>query len=292
MRGIYISNLSQSKYKGRLGNLFKACGLDVLSSEDYVGPTDHDYVVVFGVAGKTKRIMDDYRTAGKGVVYCDKGYLGGGRHFKVSPGGFQPLRTLIEGTYPSDRWRPLARLRRVSFDVPLPDVSRKGPVFLVAYSAKYAMFQGLEDPTTYWSRVVEDLVKLGYERDQIIYRPKPTWEAAVPIDGTQYAHEGERLGYVLREMYEGRMSLLVTHGSNGALTGVFAGIPCITLGQGAMSPVAVAHSLTRSWNIVSHSFMQQWAYNLAYCQYTEEEVRKGTARAFIEAELLRLKDTC
>jgi hypothetical protein len=71
---------------------------------------------------------------------------------------------------------------------------------------------------------------------------------------------------------------LVTFSSIAAGEALLLGKPAITLGPNAAAPVC-SHSLTEIENpyCPSNDEREAWARNLAYCQFTEVEMRDGTA---------------
>lgn len=77
---------------------------------------------------------------------------------------------------------------------------------------------------------------------------------------------------------------LVTFSSIAAVEAILHGKPAIVLGPNAAAPVC-SKSLTEIENIYIPTVDQtrEWAYHLAYCQFTEAEMRNGTAWQILNA---------
>ena len=66
----------------------------------------------------------------------------------------------------------------------------------------------------------------------------------------------------------------VTFNSNVGVEAVLAGIPTITMDEGAIATDVTSHSI---YNPYVYPNRWQWAYDLAYKQWTIQEIRSGTA---------------
>jgi hypothetical protein len=243
---------------------------------DLEGPDDWSDVVMYvGVKGFSRLINQTYLAAGKHVIIIDKGHMGGptmprSHFYRVSVDSFQPLPYFQKMPRPDDRLRTLG----IHFQ---PYRTKGEHVIIAGGSLKYAMWHQMNDrdgmdPATAWAR---DVVKKLEKRTsrQMIYRPKPSWAAAVPVEGTTFSGPKESIQDVLRHAWA-----LVTYGSNAAVDAAIAGIPAVVLGDGIAYPIA-SHSWEEieSPRIPTDKERYQWAADVAYCQWTLKEFENGTA---------------
>lgn len=68
-------------------------------------------------------------------------------------------------------------------------------------------------------------------------------------------------------------SLVVTFNSNTAVDAVLAGVPAVTFDEGSMAWPVTSHSLDE----VVRPDREAWAHNLAWCQWTMDEIASGEA---------------
>ena len=234
------------------------------ASPDVAGATA---VAMVGV--KSKRLFDLTREAGAVPIMLDKGYIRTRRtdarvweFWRVSVGAHHPTRTtLMAGKMPGDR------LERLGVEL-RPWRSRGFSVVIAGSSAKYHSFYGLAEPNAYYSELVGKLRRLTDR--PLIYRPKPSFKDARPITKAQFSDGAESIYSALQGAW-----VLVTHGSNACFEAATAGIPSVVLGDGIAAPI----SSTALEEIESPQLgkREQWLANLAYHQWTEDEMRTGEA---------------
>lgn len=101
----------------------------------------------------------------------------------------------------------------------------------------------------------------------IVFRPHPLSRQGYLVKGTSKSH-----GSLADDLYRARMC--VTFNSNTGVDAVLAGTPTVTLDRGAMAYDVTSHDLT-DWP--TKPDRTQWAYDMAYKQWTEEEIANGDA---------------
>lgn len=207
------------------------------------------------------------------AIYFDKGYVRhttsiGGRainkFWRVSVNSNQPTAYLGAMSSQGDRWKALR--------LPVRPWRRKGNrILFTGGSDNYHRFGALSDPTKYAHDVIAEIRKRSPR--PIIYRPKPSWKAAVPIDGTEFSRKPRTIEQELR-----RSRVMVTHGSNGVFEAVLAGVPSIVLGDGVGSLIS-STSLDdlEQPKLATEREKMQWLHNLSYCQFTLPEMAMGLA---------------
>lgn len=157
--------------------------------------------------------------------------------------------------------------------------SRDGPIVIAGSSAKFHQTMRLPNPTEWAADIIRQIMDSGDKR-MVIYRPKPSWRDAEPIDGAEF-HHGEKtsIDSSLKDA-----SLVITYGSIASVDAIKAGIPCVVLGNAPARDVS-STSLTKGlkspvW--ASREDREQWAANLSYCQWRPSELQDGTAWASIK----------
>jgi hypothetical protein len=206
--------------------------------------------------GITKRKqMADCQAAGRDFYYLDTGYFGNGKKktfHRVTKNDVQQFGPIIER--PGDRLavtgvRP--RKMRSGTNILLAPPSQK---LLNLYDIN------LEE----WLQHTQDELKKYTDRPVII-RTKGSRAARVNTDTMEMALE--------KDVY-----CLITFSSIAAGEALLLGKPAITLGPNAAAPLC-SQSLSEIENLKVPTLDEVWAWaqHLAYCQFTEVEMRNGTA---------------
>lgn len=243
---------------------------EVCSTGSYTAPDPAiDIAVMVGVKGISGRCFHDFRAAGRRIILIDKGYC---RHpdpqqrhyFRLSVDAPQPLAYLQRRPHDAQRRLHLPWTIR-------PRRSSGRHIIFAGSSEKYCRFHALGDATAYADAVIQQL-KRDSDRP-IVYRPKPSWVAAVPIAGSLFSRPPRTLGHELHDAYA-----LVTHGSNAALEAILAGVPCIVLGDGIARPMSrtTLADINDLYYPPDHERLQ-WLADVAHCQFTLPEFSQGLA---------------
>ncbi len=239
-----------------------------------------DVAIMVGV--KSKAIYKANWAAGIHVVMVDKGYT---RHAAPGPVKlWEYWRVSIDAHHPTEylmkTTRPFDRLQKLGLTItPQADRSLGGNFILIAgSSAKYHEFYGLREPTT-WSRKLVTSIRAKTERP-IVYRPKPSWREAVPIEGTEWS-----TAPTMEDALRG-CRVMVTHGSNACFEAMLAGVPTICLGPAVARDIC-SQTLDDIENapLPDLKTRAQWAANLAYCQWTMAEFASGEAWKHMRAQI-------
>lgn len=269
----------------RLGG--RLYGIDVVTvhRKQYDGPlSDAHIAVVVGVKPPARRVLDEYRALSRRVIYVDKGYMSRVGTFepmyKVSVNDFQPLEYLMQEDRPGDRFGALG------YVIPEPRAHQPCPrggtcltssvcaklgrcsptVLLLGPSQKYANFHGLGDATEWSKRVIQMLKQRAGVK--VIYKPKHSWDGAVPIPGSRFSPPHERISELLVGV-----NAVVTHGSNGSVKAALSRVPVVTLGPAITVPIA-SSSLETAF-IPDTARLRQWCNQVAYCQWSLREIALG-----------------
>lgn len=243
------------------------------STAEYQLPDpETDVAVVFGVKGQSRRIMDDHTTLGLPTVYIDKGYLqktasvsnrlSRAFYYKVSV-GFQPLDHLAPEC--SDRWDAIAPFWGPEIE---PWRTDGDHVLWLGPSQKYCDFHGLGDANEYSTRVIERIRRTTSR--QVVYRPKHSWNAAVPVDGTVFSRSKK-----VTSDLAGAWAA-VTHGSNSSVLAIVHGIPVVTLGPAITRPLASRSvEALPAIGCPTDERRMQWLHTICYWQWSIAEIHDG-----------------
>lgn len=237
---------------------------------DYAGP-ENDGGIICGV---TKReVLWGHRSAGVPLLYLDKGYLR-----SRAPYGDRNLpefwRMCWNATHPTDYLmrlkRPQDRMNGIEQAAHMPRGGER--ILILGSSGKFHLTHHLTEPQA-WTRDVVGVLRDFSDRE-IVYRPKPSWKYAEPIEGTIFDH-GEKtpVADALRHAW-----CAVTYGSIACVDAILAGVPVICLGNAVAAPISstsLADVETPLW--AEKDAREQWFANLMYCNFKPAEIASGFA---------------
>ena len=216
----------------------------------------HESKTPIVVRGVTKRKqMDACRKSGRDYYYIDTGYFGNGRkktYHRITKNNMQYLGEV--------KHRPRDRLAATGL---APRKFRPGANILLAPpSQKLLMCYDID--LDRWLEETVSQIKLFTDRE-IIVRNKASRSVRQSTDTMEMA-------------LERNVHCLVTFSSIAAVEAICLGKPAIVLGPSAAAPVC-SQSLKDIENpfIPTLDEVEEWLAHLAYCQFTEPEMRDGTA---------------
>jgi len=206
--------------------------------------------------GITKRKqMQACRDAGRDFYYIDTGYFGNGKKktfHRITKNDVQWFGAIVD--------RPADRLEVTGVR---PKKMRRGTNILIAPPSQKLLNNYdiiLED----WLANVQEEIKKYTDRP-IVIRTKQGRSTRVNEDTMEMALDRD-------------VHCLVTFSSIAAGEALLHGKPAITLGPNAAAPLC-SQSISEIENprVPSLDEVDAWARHLAYCQFTEVEMRDGTA---------------
>jgi hypothetical protein len=206
--------------------------------------------------GITKRKeMNACRATGRNFFYIDTGYFGNGKkkmYHRVTLNDVQYFGPVID--------RPGDRFERCN--ISLRKFRSGGKILLAPPSQKLLNLYDihLED----WLVTTQAEIKKYTDR-KVVTRLKQGRSTRVNTDTMEMALADD-------------IHCLVTFSSIAATEALLLGKPAITLGPNAAAPLC-SHSLSEIENphVPTLDEVAAWASHLAYCQFTEVEMRDGTA---------------
>jgi hypothetical protein len=207
--------------------------------------------------GITKRKeMRACREAGRDFYYTDTGYFGNGKkktYHRITKNDVQNFDPIID--------RPADRLERTGIK-PAKCRSDGSRILLAPPSQKLLNLYDIDLET--W--LEQTLTEISANTDrEVIVRRKPGRTARTSDDSMEAA--------LSQDIY-----CLVTFSSIAAGEALIFGKPAITLGPNAAAPLC-STSISEIERLKKPSLdeLHAWCRHIAYCQFTEPEMRDGTA---------------
>jgi len=239
-------------YDPTLESFVRGCGGQITTwSKTESTPTP---VVLRGITKRKQ--MDACRAAGKDFYYIDTGYFGNGKkklYHRITKNDVQNFGPVIA--------RPSDRLDRTG--VQLKKVRATGSKILLAPPSQKLLNLYDIDLETWLAQTLSEIG--SYTDREVVIRRKQGRSVRVNEDTIEMALD--------QDIY-----CLITYSSIAAGEAILHGKPAITLGPNAAAAVCSA-SISEIEKIKTPSLdeITAWARHIAYCQFTEAEMRDGTA---------------
>jgi hypothetical protein len=246
-------------YDPTLESFVRGCGGQITTwSKTESTPTP---VVLRGITKRKQ--MDACRAAGKDFYYIDTGYFGNGKkklYHRITKNDVQNFGPVINR--PSDRFdRTGVRLKKVRAD--------GSKILLAPPSQKLLNLYDIDLET--W--LEQTLSEIGAHTDrEVVIRRKQGRSVRVNDDTIEMALD--------QDVY-----CLITYSSIAAGEAILHGKPAITLGPNAAAAVC-STSISEIEKIKKPNLdeITAWAHHMAYCQFTEAEMRDGTAWRILQGD--------
>lgn len=244
------------------------------ASATYRGNPDHDVAIFYGLAEGLRKVFEDYKRTRR-AIYIDLGYWGRRKrtrwdgHHKFALNSRHPTDYFQKIVHPSDRFRSFRTHIK-----PWREPTANGHVLVVGMSAKAAAAEGF-DAEEWEKNTIARLAQ--FTKRPIIYRPKPNWLGAHEIKGSIWGGGGVEL----EDAFKG-CHAVVAHHSNVAVDALIAGIPCIC--PGGAASVLSGKTLDEIEDPPMPDGREQWAADLAYTQWSLEEMQSGAAWRYLIRE--------
>lgn len=241
-------------------------GDSVKAIEGYTGVRDVDGLILFGIGGHSRLIWDAYE--GKQRILIDKGYTRM-PYYRVAINDFQPLAYMERVQRPNDRLSKLG-IRFKKYD------KLGNAILFDGASNKYCLWVGLGDWVE-WGQSVVDRIRQYTDRP-ILYRPRPSNNEPPKIKGARLS-----VGPLINDL--GCSAVVVSYGGNIGWDAAIAGVPHFAIGDSIARPISET-----DWNMLDDPLIPDrrnaWASNVAYCQWTLEELASGEAWGYIKTEII------
>lgn len=203
-------------------------------------------------------IIERQKTAGHDYLVAERGYIGD--RFAWTSLGYNGLNgraDFLNSGKGSDRWN------KYFSDLMRPWKFGGDYILIMGQVSGDASLSNLKDFNGWVAQMVEAIKE--HHVGMIAFRPHPLARQRAPhgircFDGT------------LEENLSGA-SLVVTFNSNSGVDAVLAGVPTVTMDKGGMAWPVASHDPA----VVIYPDRTSWAAELAWCQWSNEEIRNGDA---------------
>lgn len=215
-------------------------------------PRPCDLAVCWGVKKKLEI------ASGRRALILERGYVGD-RKYWTSCGydGLNGRADFCNRNSPGDRWD------KYHSDTMKPWQSNPdGYVLLIGQVRGDASIKGVDFEA--WAN--ETARKLIDSGERVLFRDHPLQKIGMSVPGVESSTE-----FLERDLAGAKY--VVTYNSNTGVDATLAGVPAVTCDEGAMA-----------WEVTGHDPLmmpkkcdrEQWARNLAYCQWSLNEIENGT----------------
>ena len=242
------------------------------SSVNHRNRCEFEVAIFYGLAGGLAKLLADYRDSGRKAFYIDLGYWGRRKLSRWDGNHKIALNSRHPTAYFQQKPKPPQRFNE--FGIPIRPWRTSGRhVVVIGMSAKAAAAEGLRPHQ--WE--TETILRLRQLTDRpIIYRPKPNWDEAKPIPGSLFG-KGPSLEQHLVDCHA-----VVAHHSNAAVDALLAGVPCIC--PDGVASVLSGHQLEQIEAPPTPDGREQFAYDLAWTQWSVDEMQEGRVYQYLIAE--------
>lgn len=219
-----------------------------------------DACVIWGYVTSCQKIIKACVAKRIPFVFVDLGYWQRERgYYKVAVNDRHPTAYILSQAMPNDRF--------VKLGLAVKDWRKTGSnILLAGMSGKAAWSWGLENES--FEREAVRILRWHIQgKRTIIYRPKPSWRDAQSIPHT-VMNRTSSINDIFQNTY-----CVVTHHSNVACEALLEGIPIFSK-YGAAVPLGMC-DISKVETPCYPEGREQWAFNLAYCQWTIPEMASG-----------------
>lgn len=227
--------------------------------------SEPEIAAFYGFNGRLRQAYDDYRQAGRKLVFVDMGYFQ--RRINDRYDGYH--KVAVGDRHPTEYFQNVKHGRnRRQLGISLKPRKKTGEAVLLAgMGDKAAAAIGLMPGQ--WELAMIDQIRAVTSRP-IIYRPKPSWAGGTPLPGAGFSPRSESLDEALA-----KAAVVVTHHSNVGVDAIVEGIPVLTV-EGVALPLGL-RSLDEIENpgFPDDHAREQWLNDVHYCQWSVDEIARG-----------------
>lgn len=232
---------------------------------------DADIAVFYGAKDSLADVLRDYPAAGRHTIFMDLAYWG--RQFK----GLQEYhKVVVNGRHPTAYFQKVKHPddRVKVFGLRPKRWTHGRHILLCGMSKKGSISFGYQPQE--WERAAIAEIRKHSQRS-IIYRPKPSCRESPAIAGVRFSPPTQKLSSVLTNCHA-----VVTRHSNTAVDALLAGVP-VFCWDGVGQPMGL-QDLSRIEDPIYPEGRDQWLADVAYCQWTLEEMLNGTVWRHLKSE--------
>lgn len=239
--------------------------------------SDPELLLMYGYGEPRRSYFQRAMKRGIPVIYVDLGYWHRTRfdrydgYHKVCLNALHPTDYFMRRQHNPKRFEKLA--------IPIEKQKRGDAILIPGMSEKAAWTWGFKAEE--WEK--KTIARLRKHTDRrIIYRPKPSWRGKRPlrVPGVEYDDPRHPIERILKDTF-----CVVTHHSNVAVDGLLRGIPNIS-DEGVGSVIGTNDlAMIEQTEAPDMDEVRAWAANVAWTQWTPEEMHSGAAWRYVLEEL-------
>jgi len=251
-------------------------GLDHLGIDCFSANIDSDYstcdvAVIFGVGKKNvpisyprASVLLRQREEGKRTIVLERGYVNRESYFAAGWDGLNGRADFVNKNSPDDRWNDLG--------VPLIPhhniTEARRRVLVCGQVPSDASVQNV-DIFMWCQQAVAQLKNFGVPAQDIVFRPHPlAYDRTPMIFGVKTSYEPLHVDLA-------KAHAVVTYNSNTAVEALIHGLLVYAADEGSMVWDVCKRKLREVLTHGAFPDRTQWANDLAYTQWTHEEMSKG-----------------
>lgn len=234
-----------------------------------------DAIAFYGVTSEHLKLLEEMKLRHKPSVIIDAGYFGrAAGYLKVSVNYLHPHKYFQKYPHPSDRFD--------KFNLTVEPMRKSGKYILLAgIGAKSSDYYNILHQS--WDKAAVEIIH-NHTTMPILYKmKKKTPHKKIP--GTSWIDQNIQIHKLLNK----NIFAIVTHHSNVAVDGIIRGIPCfvndgvgLAIGSTDLTRIKFPH-------IPSREDQLQFLYDVAYTQWTLEEIASGECWKHLELEKLLVR---
>jgi len=236
------------------------------------GYQDCDVAVIFGVpkfevpsSQARGEVLYEHRFRRKRpVIIMERGFIHREKYYNVAVNGLNGLGDFGAYNRPPDRWDAL--------NIPIrPWVDNPTGHFLVCGQVPWDASVQHTDHIKWCQKAVQRIVEAGYP---VVFRPHPQVHGSVDYKIPFGPGPTDPLPTWDQDLAGARA--VVTYSSTSSALAVLLGFPIFALDRGSIAWAVANHELSTELLAKPRRMSrEQWAYNLAYSQWTEREMMTG-----------------
>jgi hypothetical protein len=251
---LYANNrfLHHIYWIGKFGDGLKRHGVEFVQ-KNHMDVIDCDLAIMW--SARHRHIINHQVQNGKRYIILERGFVGGrDKYTHVGYDGLNGRANFMNKNSPPDRWEKL--------DIELKDWDTSGTHVLVVGQIPDDASTAHVDIND-WAYKIQQ--KLGGMNVPYLFRPHPGHNA-----GLYSSSNG-----IIQAVRDARC--VVTFNSNAGVDSILEGTPVVTFDAGSMVRKISSHNVFGAINFATppREKVQQWANDIAYAQWTGDEMSSG-----------------
>lgn len=231
-------------------------------------PTDCNVAVIWGRHKRAQAVIDHQLKRGHDVIVLERGFFGDRLNDCTSVSlldGGESVLWFNNQDSPSDRYDQ-------NKDMMKPWKPGKKYVMVMGQHPNDVAVDSID--IREW--VYDQLVALKKAGHKVMYRPNPVDKGRQKVPANTMVDYGA----LVDSLKDAKC--VVTYNSTSGVDALLAGIPVIAMNEKSMVYSVAGHDLDYlKPKKIKEPEREQWAHNLAYCQWSKEELENGSAFAHI-----------